>query len=167
MKNRDKMNLLSQYEEDYLADHPQTGQMDLRIVRAYWSGTPASAIAMDIPCSESTVYRAIRRVKTFLKIGDPIFEALWDYVRKHPICYGDNAESILEMLFSQYDDYNPLDNPAIKDAFHQLYGHLDGPGLPDSDAIIDTACTLCYEHEKVGFVEGVKVGVRMGVEFYT
>lgn len=166
MKNQDEMNLLSQREEEYLKEHPNSGQTDLRIVRAYWGGTAVPSIAMDIPCSESTVYRAIRRVKEFLGRDDSIYEVLRNHVSENPPYYGDDAESILEMMFCQYEDYNPIDTPAIKDAYHQLYGHLDSLNLPDCDTIIDTACTLCYEYQKAGFVEGVKVGVRMGIEFY-
>lgn len=166
MNDRDQMTLL-QREEEYLKQHPITGKTDLRIIQAYWGGTPVSVIAMDIPCSETTVYRAIRRVRNYLKTRDPFYEVLRDHVQEHPPCYGDDAESILEMLFCQYEDYNPIDTAAIKEAYHQLYGHLDGLSLPDCDAIIDTACILCHEHVKAGFVEGIKVGVRMGVEFYS
>jgi hypothetical protein len=34
---------------------------------------------------------------------------------------------------------------------------------PQKDYIIST-CTLCREHEKSGFVEGVKVGIRLAQE---
>ena len=29
------------------------------------------------------------------------------------------------------------------------------------DKLIDTVCTLCPKHERSGFVEGVKVGIRL------
>jgi hypothetical protein len=32
------------------------------------------------------------------------------------------------------------------------------------DRIVDAVCTLCREHEKAGFVEGVKVGIQLGQE---
>jgi len=36
--------------------------------------------------------------------------------------------------------------------------------LRDMDDIIYTTCTLCREHEKSGFVAGIKVGVRLAEE---
>jgi hypothetical protein len=32
------------------------------------------------------------------------------------------------------------------------------------DRIVDAVCTLCREHEKAGFMEGVKVGIMLGAE---
>lgn len=167
MKNRDVMDVLSQREAEYLKKHPNSGQMDLRIVRAYWGGTTVQSIAMDIPCSEATVYRAIRRVREFLGNGDSFYETLRDHVLENPPCYGYDAESVLEMLFCYYEDCNRMDTPEIKDAYDHLHNQLDSLSLRDSDAVIDSASVLCHEHEKVGFVEGIKVGVRMGMEFYS
>lgn len=36
--------------------------------------------------------------------------------------------------------------------------------IPDMDGVIDTVSTLCWEHERAGFVEGVKVGIRLEQE---
>lgn len=36
--------------------------------------------------------------------------------------------------------------------------------LSDVDGVIDIVCSLCWEHEKAGFVEGVKVSIRLGQE---
>jgi hypothetical protein len=36
--------------------------------------------------------------------------------------------------------------------------------LRELDRIIDTVCTLCGDHEKAGFVEGIKVGIQMAME---
>ena len=33
--------------------------------------------------------------------------------------------------------------------------------IPDMDGVIDTVCTLCWEHEKAGLVEGIKMGIRL------
>lgn len=52
----------------------------------------------------------------------------------------------------------------IKDGFAELYCHMKEVAIPDMDGVIDTVCTLCWEHEKTGFVEGVKVGIRLAQE---
>lgn len=36
--------------------------------------------------------------------------------------------------------------------------------LREMDRIVDAVCTLCQEHEKAGFVEGVKIGIQLEQE---
>jgi hypothetical protein len=57
-----------------------------------------------------------------------------------------------------------MDTDQIKDGFAELYHHMKDIPIPDMDGVIDTVCTLCWEHEKAGFVEGVKVGIRLEQE---
>lgn len=93
------------------------------------------------------------------------FEILKDFVAEHPPDYGDgNAQSILEMLYTCYNQYNRMDTEEIKAGFDDLYRHMNGIPLRDMDGIIDTVCTLCREHEKTGFIEGLKVGMRLKQE---
>ena len=73
-------------------------------------------------------------------------------------------QSILEMLFDAYNDTTGLDNEAIKADFERLYQLMNGKPLKEVDEIIYTVCTLCRDHEKAGFVEGVKVGIGLGQE---
>lgn len=72
--------------------------------------------------------------------------------------YPDNAESILEVLFDAYNESSGFDNIAIKADFEELYRLMNGKSLKETDEIIYAVCTLCRDHEKAGFVEGVKVG---------
>ena len=93
------------------------------------------------------------------------FEILRTYIAEHPPEYGDgNAQSILEMLYTCYNQYNRMDTEEIKAGFDDLYRHMNGIPLRDMDGIIDTVCTLCREHEKTGFVEGIKLGIRLKYE---
>ena len=81
--------------------------------------------------------------------------------------YPDNAESILEVLFDAYNESSGFDNAAIKADFEELYRLMNGKPLKEIDEIIYTICTLCRDHEKAGFVEGVKVGVSLTRETNT
>ena len=54
-----------------------------------------------------------------------------------------------------------MDSEQIKDGFTELYRHMKDVAIPDMDGVIDTVCSLCWEHEKAGFVEGIKVGIRL------
>ena len=87
--------------------------------------------------------------------------ALRKYVAKNPPNYGSDANSILEMLFTYYHECNNTDSDAVTAAFEDLYQRMHGMPLRETDRIVDAVCTLCREHEKAGFVEGVKVGVLL------
>lgn len=92
-------------------------------------------------------------------------QVLGRFVEEHPPNFGDgDADSILKMLFVHYEEFNRFDTEEIRDNFARLYQELEGLSLRQLDRVIDTACTLCRNHEMAGFVEGVKVGVRMGME---
>ena len=41
---------------------------------------------------------------------------------------------------------------------------MNGKTLREMDQIIYPVCTLCRDHEKTGFQEGVKVGIRLAQE---
>ena len=75
--------------------------------------------------------------------------------------YPDNAESILEVLFDVYNESSGFDNATIKAGFEELYRLMNGKPLREIDEIIYVVCSLCRNHEKSGFIEGVKVGMRL------
>ena len=78
--------------------------------------------------------------------------------------YPDNAESILEVLFDAYNESSSFDNATIKTNFEELYLLMNGRPLKEIDEIIYVVCTLCRDHEKAGFIEGVKVGMGLAIE---
>ena len=75
--------------------------------------------------------------------------------------YPDNAESILEVLFDAYNESSGFDNAAIEADFEELYQIMNGKTLKEIDEIIYAVCTLCRDHERAGFIEGVKVGMLL------
>ena len=86
-------------------------------------------------------------------------EILKHHIAENPPNYGSDAHSIMEMLFSYYHECNNTDTDAVKAAFEDLYRWMHGMPLREMDRIVDAVYTLCREHEKAGFVEGVKVGI--------
>ena len=78
--------------------------------------------------------------------------------------YPDNAENILEVLFDAYNESSGFDSAAIKADFEELYRMMNGKSLREIDEIIYAVCTLCRDHEKAGFIEGVKVGTSLTKE---
>ena len=158
---------LEEKAEEYRKDRPSTAEMDIAIFRSFCSGKSAVRIAMDTPCAESTVYRAIRRVKDYLNLPEmvPFMVVLRKHVAAHMPHFGDwNAESVLQMLYVAYSEYNRFETDDVKGGFEGLYDLLKGLPLKSLDTVIDAVCDLCHSHEQSGFTEGLKVGVRLGDE---
>ena len=86
------------------------------------------------------------------------------YVAENPPNYCSGANSVLEMLFTYYHECNNTDTDAVKAAFEDLYQRMHGMPLWEMDRIVDAVCTLCREHEKAGFVAGVKVGALLSLD---
>ena len=72
-----------------------------------------------------------------------------------------DGESILGILYESHNENHPYDNEQIKADFHELYEKMNGMPLREMDKIIYPVCTLCRDHEKAGFVEGIKIGMRL------
>ena len=73
-------------------------------------------------------------------------------------------QNLLDLLFDAYNDTTGMDNEEIKADFERLYQLMNGKPLKEVDEIIYAVCTLCRDHEKAGFIEGVKVGIGLGQE---
>ena len=73
-------------------------------------------------------------------------------------------QNLLDLLYDAYNDTTGMDNEEIKADFEELYRFMNGKPLQEIDEIIYAVCTLCRDHEKVGFIEGVKVGIGLGQE---
>ena len=80
--------------------------------------------------------------------------------------YPDNAQSVLEVLYDTYNEHSCFENEQIKADFEELYQRMNGKQLQEMDGIIYAVCTLCRDHEKAGFVEGVKAGIHLTQELF-
>ena len=96
------------------------------------------------------------------------YDFLKAHIETNPPNYGESdIHSILEMLWNTYCQHNQLDSVQIKDGLTELYRHMKDIPIPDMNGVIDIVCSLCREHEKAGFAEGVKVGIRLEQELST
>ena len=91
------------------------------------------------------------------------FENLKAHIEQYPPNCGD-GESVLTMLYECHNENNPYDNEQIKEDFNELYRQMKGMPLREMDKIIYPVCTLCRDHQRSGFVEGLKVGMRLREE---
>lgn len=94
---------------------------------------------------------------------NPYFEKLKAYIQSKPPNYGD-GESVLTMLYECHNENNPYDNEQIKEDFNELYRLMSGMELREMDRIIYPVCRLCRDHERSGFIEGIKIGVLLQAE---
>ena len=74
------------------------------------------------------------------------------------------ADTVLEMLYECYNENHPYDNEEIKADFNELYHQMNGMPLREMDKVIYPVCKLCRDHEKAGFTEGIKNGIRIANE---
>ena len=85
------------------------------------------------------------------------------YVSTKDLNLGD-GESVLTLLYEAYAECNKMDDGTIKEDFNELYRLMNGMPLREMDKIIYPVCTLCRDHQKSGFVDGIKVGIRLQQE---
>lgn len=88
------------------------------------------------------------------------FDVLNRYVAENQPSFGD-GESVLTLLYEAYSECNRLDDTQIKAGFNELYQMMNGMELQEMDKIIYPVCRLCRDHEKVGFVGGLKLGFML------
>lgn len=95
----------------------------------------------------------------------PYTQAIADYLSSHEPDYGDsNIHSLLEMLYRCYTEYNPIDNAVIRQQFSSLEPIMEKLPLTESDEVFYTFCRICIETERLAFLEGLRVGLRLEAE---
>ena len=90
-------------------------------------------------------------------------QALKEYVLPQEPNVGD-GESILTLLYEAYSEVNRMADDQIEEDFNALYQAMNGMTLREMDRVIYPVYTLYRDHEKAGFVEGLKVGIRLKEE---
>lgn len=86
---------------------------------------------------------------------ETLVEVLQQHFAQNPPAYGD-AESVLDMLFWHYTEYDQIDNEKIKAQFAKLRDYLNLP-LQEYDEVFYIVSDLCVEHSRLAFREGIKL----------
>lgn len=76
----------------------------------------------------------------------------------------EDGDSVLSLLYEAYSENNRLDDTQTKSDFEELYRQMSGMDLREMDQIIYPVCALCRDHERTGFVEGIKLGYLLAQE---
>ena len=94
---------------------------------------------------------------------NPYLEKLKANIEANPPNFGD-GESVLTMLYECYNENNPYDNEQIRADFNDLYQQMNGMPLREMDQIVYPVCRLCRDHERAGFIEGIRLGILLAHE---
>ena len=86
---------------------------------------------------------------------EKLIEVLQQHFTQNPPDYGD-AESVLDMLFWYYTEYNQIDNEKIKTQFAKLRDYLNLQPQ-EYDEVFYIVGDLCIEHSRLAFQEGMRL----------
>ena len=82
--------------------------------------------------------------------------------------FGKDADTVLGMLCSTYYELNcNADTDEVKQAFDELYQAMIGKTLKEKDEVFYTTCRLCSLHQQTGFIDGIRIGLRLSQELNT
>ena len=82
--------------------------------------------------------------------------------------FGNDADTVLGMLCSTYYELNcNQDTDEVKRAFDELYQSMTGKILKEKDDVIYATCRLCSLHQQTGFIDGIRLGLRLSQEVNT
>ena len=90
-------------------------------------------------------------------------QVLQTHLSINPPDLGDE-DSVLGVLYEAYSESNAMYDDEIKPAFHALYEAMNGLPLQEIDQIVYPVCTLCRNHQKSGFSEGIRIGILLYAE---
>ena len=83
----------------------------------------------------------------------------------HQANFGNDADTVLELLYNTYYEHVCTDDTEeIKQAFDELYQSMTGKTLKEKDEVIYATCRLCSLHQQTGFIDGIRLGLRMAQE---
>ena len=83
-----------------------------------------------------------------------------------PLCA--DVDTVLEHLYNTYYEHICTDDTEeVKQAFDELYQSMTGKTLKEKDEIIDTVCSLCRLHQQTGFIDGIRLGLKLAQELNT
>ena len=91
---------------------------------------------------------------------NPYIQKLKQWVADNPPNFGD-ADSVLGLLYECFNENNPYDNDEIRADFNELYQQMNGMPLREMDNIVYPVCRLCRDHERAGFLAGIKIGMLL------
>ena len=89
-----------------------------------------------------------------------------NYLRDNPLDYCGNVESLLELLYQAFTEYDTAETPKFKEIIDPLDQRLRNLARTDEEAdeYMGIVYSFCVAYERQGYVEGMKVGAPLMME---
>ena len=90
-----------------------------------------------------------------------------EYIRKLKAIIADevtDCDSVLDSLFWVHCEKAEGDSGAVQQIFEEIHEGLQGLSHRQIERIDDLLNDLAWEHERRGFIDGFKIGIRLEQE---
>ena len=100
------------------------------------------------------------------EIVEKVLQNVIQYLKEHPANYQGQVDTLLELLYQAFTEYNSVETSEFKKAIHPLREKLRSlvDTEQDADDYMDIVFSLCAAYERQGYLEGIKVGARLMIE---
>ena len=100
------------------------------------------------------------------EIVEKVLQNVIQYLKEHPANYQGQVDTLLELLYQAFTEYNSVETSEFKKAIHPLREKLRSlvDTEQDADDYMDIVFSLCAAYERQGYMEGIKVGARLMME---
>ena len=107
-----------------------------------------------------------KRTANSSEIVHTVLGSLEAYLHNNPPDYRFQVESLLELLYYAFTEYNITESPEFKAKIGPLDRKLRDLAETDeaADEYMNVVYSLCTAYERQSYVEGIKVGARLMME---
>ncbi len=112
---------------------------------------------LQLPLFQATITNTFIRTVIDTNI---MAEKLIAYYTEHPPNL-DSAETILDMLWWNFTECNPIENEQCRSDFRAIRENLSRLDPNTIDEVFNLVCDLCTEKERLSFQGGMKLGVLL------
>lgn len=113
----------------------------------------------------------MKRIGLRSGVSGEVMKKWRSYLDEHPVDYHGDVDSLIDLLYCFFTEYEPVENEELRRQFaeleHQLMSSLGETG--DScretvESLMTIVSSVCAECERAAFMEGIKVGARLILE---
>lgn len=100
------------------------------------------------------------------EIVGKVLQNVVQYLKEHPANYQGQVDTLLELLYQAFTEYNSVETPEFKKGIHPLREKLRAlvDTEQEADDYMNIVFSLCAVYERQGYIEGIKVGARLMME---
>lgn len=106
--------------------------------------------------------------KCGLRIGHTasILASVKEHLEQHPVDYQGQVDSLLELIYMAYTEYNSVETPELKAGISEAEKELRSLADTESERerYMNAVYRMCAVYEKIAYIEGMKTGARLVME---